>query len=545
MNLVIKKSIFLIICTLMFSILYIATPNYWLIISNCLILTVFGFSLRKFLLTDQRRYIVLALFFTLAVLPSLPYTTLYGKVLNQLIKLNINSIIINNCITILLCGIVLSIAFFIIWWIMTGTEKKLDIITQEIKPIKISDIFKYSFYPLVGFTLEFIKNYPAKLTPDSYDQLRQIYGQELYNNVHAIGHTLYCALLMKIMNTPAIVIVVQLVLMSLVVGFALAYFRAKEYPNRLLIIVSIFFGTFPPNKDIITYFWKDIPYSIAILFMTILLIIYIDKNKDIKTSFLIFGGIALTGIQVFRHNGIIVYIFVLIAILVLYKKYRTTKYLLPIILSIVLIFAIRFIAFNIINTQPNYYGTKYAIFAKSVVSVIAKGGNINTQQIEEIAEIVPLDIIHEKYAWDNGGGLVWIFGTPKYPNYIYHEAILKNHKTILKLFIELYPKNIVLMTWDLLGSASLTWKLKIDYLDKNMPYMLLLVILTAVLIKKNKKEAIISFVPVFTNIISIAISNTTYEPRYIYPTIAVFPFLLLYLLPPTNIDIKKEESGTE
>ncbi|MCX7749907.1 MAG: hypothetical protein N2645_23955 [Clostridia bacterium] len=512
-----------ILYLILFAVGYEAFKFYPTYTTHLMVGCFFIYFVIRFIKADKKGSLIGPAVLSLAWLLILPYKDLYMTVYNSF---KIQSYKLNLLITGGAAAGIVIVVFFLTWGLLYSLKKDSSSLCATEK-ITLKNIGIYSIFPMISFGLTWIRDYPAKLTPDSYEQLAQIHGKIPYSDIHSIGHTLFSGLIMKIWDSPASVIIFHVLAMSITVGFALSYFRSKGFSQNTLMLVSIFFGCFSPSRYIITFFWKDIPYSIAIVLITILLMIYMDKKERVGSAYLIIGGLAAAGTFLFRHNGLVVYVILVPLFIYLMFKFSKKKYIVPLCISILIIMGVRLYAFDYLHTKPNDHGAKYGIFAKAVVSVVANNGKLTEEERRQIESIVPPDIIKERYAWGQGGGLMWLYGNKSHPKYFYNAAIYKNHKEIMNLFFKLYPKNIKIMTWDILGSQSLIWQFRTYYLDKNIPYMYLLAVCILVLWRGNKRF-MIPFLPVFLSVLSIAISNTTYEPRYTYPTIAAFPFLILF-----------------
>ena len=381
--------------------------------------------------------------------------------------------------------------------------------------------------------------------------------QNQYSDVHPAAHTLFCKLLMNIYNSPATVIFFQILFLSLLTGYSFQYFYKNGVSIKVLIPILVIWSCLGPIRIVTCYFWKDVFFAIALLLLTLIFVKIIDKKEKTSIVDLILAGVALTAITLFRHNGIAIYILAVIVFIYLTVKYHK-KMLIPIGFSLIAIILVKTAVYGYFEVTPNDNGTKYALPAKAIVSVVYYDGNYTQEELEKIEQLMPKENIKSFYDLEIGQSLLWLkpsFGT----------TLEGKEKLIIELFTELFPKNVGIMLKDMAGSASLMLKFQYDdkeenvnpilaranlmphfignnnWLNHNMNYLFLLIICMLILIKHRQFESLLPFLPVLANILSIVISNISYESRYAYPTIVCTGVLIAY----TIYSLQKTKKNTE
>ena len=122
---------------------------------------------------------------------------------------------------------------------------------------------------LTAFWLLFF--YPYGNTADSENQWMQVHGQIPYSDIHSIGHTLFLGLLLKLSDSFATVVAVQIVLAALVWGlFAHDYARRSVHGAFLAVLLAGFL-TPAAAIDAWCYPLKDAPYTVCVALLTWLL----------------------------------------------------------------------------------------------------------------------------------------------------------------------------------------------------------------------------------------------------------------------------------
>jgi hypothetical protein len=172
-----------------------------------------------------------------------------------------------------------------------------------------------------GYYLAF---YPSIMSPDSVDQWKQANGISQLTSAHPIFHTIFNWAITRIWLSPAAIALVQLVFMASIVGYGLKTLSEFGITKIRLTMITLFFLFMPIFGILGNTLWKDVPYSVSVLWLTVLLskvyategnFIY-KKNNQILISFVLFL------VSEFRHEGIFIVIVTIACLVELYKKWR-------------------------------------------------------------------------------------------------------------------------------------------------------------------------------------------------------------------------------
>ena len=164
--------------------------------------------------------------------------------------------------------------------------------------------------------------YPGFMSSDSFSQWQQM-ETGFYMDWHPPIHTMTNWLITRVWHTPAAVSLVQLIAMSGVLGWGLAVIRRLGTPAWLTWLTSFILALSPANSTMAIVLWKDIPFSIAICALSIILLEMITsrgKWLDKKFNWIMFG-VLLTLVALYRQNGILVSIGSGILLLISYRNY--------------------------------------------------------------------------------------------------------------------------------------------------------------------------------------------------------------------------------
>lgn len=218
-----------------------------------------------------------------------------------------------NFKTILICIVFLYLFYKILVFIqfqMSGSPKFSWL--EKVVLYSIPSMISICFYWLVYF--------PGLMSADSINQWGQFTSFN-FNNNHPVIHTLFNWLVTRIWLSPAMVVLFQVVFLWAALGLGMATLERIGVKKKYILSASIITALLPSNAMIPISLWKDVPYSTALLFLTIFLI---------WTSFNIISlsrfkwqccfSVILVLVGTLRHNGILPMIGVILVFVWLYRK---------------------------------------------------------------------------------------------------------------------------------------------------------------------------------------------------------------------------------
>jgi len=170
--------------------------------------------------------------------------------------------------------------------------------------------------------------FPGFLSSDSIDQLGQATAFE-FQNFHPVTHTFSLWLVMRVWNHPGAVTLVQVVLLAGLLGYAARRLTQIGVPWWLASAAACTTAAVPMVAATAITVWKDVPYSIAMLWAFAELLVLARNREAFWTGR---GGplrlgIALGLMWVLRANGLITVLLFLIALAIGFR--RQLKALLP------------------------------------------------------------------------------------------------------------------------------------------------------------------------------------------------------------------------
>lgn len=190
----------------------------------------------------------------------------------------------------------------------------------------------YSLPMVAGWALVLLVLFPGLLSQDSITHWKQMATGD-YNSLHSVLYTLCIWLLMRLWHSPSIVFIVQILALSFTFAWGLDILSKAGAPRWSLWMLSLLFTVFLPNALYVNTLWKDIPYSILILWFTIFLakLVLLNKKSTITWWHSVLLGAGLSALLLFRHNGLFVVLTVILLLFILrrreWKKHLATAFI--------------------------------------------------------------------------------------------------------------------------------------------------------------------------------------------------------------------------
>ena len=170
-----------------------------------------------------------------------------------------------------------------------------------------------------GFTL--LVFWPGIMSGDSMT----LWTQNLegnYSDWQSAFYALVLAGLMKIWYSPAFIAILQILLFSFLVAWGLKALQDEGVSKLVLWAISILFAISPLNNLYANTLWRDIPYALAVLWLTVIeLKVYLSRGGWVQGWGWVWLGISAFLIAILRQNGIPAAFILLVLLPFFYRKY--------------------------------------------------------------------------------------------------------------------------------------------------------------------------------------------------------------------------------
>ena len=451
--------------------------------------------------------------------------------------------------------------------------------------------FLVSFFVLIFcYSIYYIAYYPAVLSPDPSNQIKQAFNVRTkyvdysiqidpkvnLTNHHPVLHTLMLGYSVKLGRLLVndnfglfIYTFFQGLFLVLTLSYSISYLKKKGVSNKYLLLMLLLYVIMPCFSFYAINTNKDVYYSILMIWLTIFLIEFIEKFKSKKIEFkwLLLSFVLMMFICLFRNNGIFLVLLLLpfmcnyskinkkriiclvFAIFISYISY--SKILLPALhITGTTVREVLSIPFQQTARYIKYHEEDLTEEDKKNISGLLNYDIIKTKYKPKLSD--PVKATFNKYATKEdfvNYAKTWFKGFYTHP-FTYIDATLNNiygYFDIGDLNWYLYTKfdkritenNLVDYHFNgfkhlrsfLSGYGNAYRCLPVIGLFVNIGFNVWIVIsMTVYLIKQNKKKYLIVISPMLVAVFFCILSPANNYFRYALPFIFPMPLVIMYLL---------------
>jgi len=165
--------------------------------------------------------------------------------------------------------------------------------------------------------------WPGVMSYDSIQQWEQMTTGQL-NNWHPAFHTMTNWLLTRPWLSPAAVALAQIATLALLVGWTVARISRLGTPSVAAWVVTLLAAFSPLNAIMAVTLWKDVPYSITVLVLTLFVLEIVTSDGkwlDRRRHWIGLGIVAALA-ALYRHNGPAAALGTLVVLAVVYRQHR-------------------------------------------------------------------------------------------------------------------------------------------------------------------------------------------------------------------------------
>jgi hypothetical protein len=163
--------------------------------------------------------------------------------------------------------------------------------------------------------------WPALMSLDSFEQWHQMTTGR-YCDQHPIFHTLTNWLITRLWLSPSAVALVQLLTLAILAAWIIRRLRQWGMPRWLAWATCLVFGLTPATGVLAITLWKDIPYGITMLAVTLFVMETIQSGGAWLQKWVaaICLGVGLALVALYRHNGLPIAVGLPVLLLLAYRR---------------------------------------------------------------------------------------------------------------------------------------------------------------------------------------------------------------------------------
>ena len=278
---------------------------------------------------------------------------------------------------------------------------------------------------LIMYTVTLLAMWPGQMSSDSVSQWVETETGH-FGDAHLAMLTIMMWLVTRIWHSPTVIPVIQILALTGVTVLVIAKFREFGLSKFFCYLIAIAFPFFPANFLMVTTIWKDVPYTIALLFaFWLLLSLTLSQGTAARSRLWRICFIAAMTIVLFtRHNGILVALSLPIICAIVYRRIAGRFFITSAIGLIAAFYVVKSVFFPFLNIipLPKFY---HPMTAVHVLAANVVQGALFTKKEEELLQTVyPLERWKELYNCQTYGPLLFgdSKGTPSYEDLANHSG---------------------------------------------------------------------------------------------------------------------------
>ena len=297
-----------------------------------------------------------------------------------------------------------------------------------------------------GFTL--LVFWPGIMSGDSMTLWSQNLVGE-YSDWQSAFYALVLAGLMKIWYSAAFISILQILLFSFLVAWGLKALQDEGVSRIVLWAVSILFAISPINNLYANTLWRDIPYALAVMWLTVIAVkIYLNRGRWAAGWGWVWLGFSAFLIAILRQNGIPVAFALLILLPFIYRKYwkQLTGSLL---LCLALFLFMKGPVYTWLNVDRTKSGQSNLILLHHIAAHLDAGTPLTADEETYISSFLPIP------DWNYYCCYV---GTISYDNDFQRDRFLASSSENRTLALDLFLRDPWVDVEHTVCSGELTWR---------------------------------------------------------------------------------------
>ena len=282
----------------------------------------------------------------------------------------------------------------IVWGIISIDRFSAKLTCEKISPAILAAV---AIMIILGGGIYFVRAFnPAISSPDTtYCMNQAISSVTGLTDWHPPFYIMWLRAILKLVPSIYAVVFVQYIFFAYVFvrGLILLYKRGLSF--GLLVVFTLLTVLNCSNMVTLTTIWKDIPYTLCLLWLTVLAVELVLNEKH---SWFLYAEVivALVGTCFFRQNGIVPYLLLSVCLVACFRK--KWKVWVSVIAAFGLILFIRFPVYDYFEVQRDPNGGEYIGLGQDILGVYYNGGTLPEEALEIVRVLSKGDMESYEYS---------------------------------------------------------------------------------------------------------------------------------------------------
>lgn len=233
--------------------------------------------------------------------------------------------------------------------------------------------------------------FPGLMSMDSLVQWQQMQTMHLSDS-HPVFHTLLNWTLTRLWESPAAIALAQIFALSLVFGAAMAQLERLGVPVWVRVLLTAFVCLLPTNGMMVLNLWKDVPYSISLLWLTVLCLKVFQSDgawlSERRHQAVL--GISLLFVILLRHNGILPATATLLGIGIVYREQWRRALIIGAVCMLTIV-TVKGPVYESLQVQPGERWQALSLPVHQIGAMVRAGVAVQPEDRELLASLLPME----------------------------------------------------------------------------------------------------------------------------------------------------------
>ena len=273
--------------------------------------------------------------------------------------------------------------------------------TRDTKREYLFFFIPFAVISVIYLTVFFCCYYPGLLSPDSIDQVTQIFTGK-YSNHQPFFHTMILSAFLRtglavwndINRAVAFYSVFQVLFLAFSFAFTVYTMAKLRIPVWCEIAATAYYALMPYHIMYSYTLWKDVYFG---AFTTLMIVFTVRLTCGLGSATQNRIGFAISSLVIclIRSNGLFAYVIFFIVVILLMRKDKKT--ILTMLAIIIVSFAAKHVLLSSLNVTAPDTVESLSIPLQQISRVIADDGNVAEQDLEFLEQIIDVSSIKEIY----------------------------------------------------------------------------------------------------------------------------------------------------
>ena len=285
---------------------------------------------------------------------------------------------------------------------MNWKSKSKDILKPNLKKFIVVALLLF-----IAWLPYFLNYYPGITSYDTHYQLMQGYKVSEYNNHHPVLDTFIVSSIVKVGYAIAgnynfgiaLYAILQMIFCAITLSFVIFYMGKKNVNPTIKIITFLAFAFVPVVPQFSIAVWKDVPFSMFMVWLLIGIIEMItnEENFFTKKRNMAFFILITLCVLFFRNNGIYIIILTL-PFALFWKRKHWKKILVIFIIPIIIYVIITGPVYTMLNIKPSASKEMLSIPMQQMARIVKyKGDELSQEDKNLIGQYINIDTAAKLY----------------------------------------------------------------------------------------------------------------------------------------------------